>query len=203
MIGRLRGVLVEKHTPELLIECAGVGYEVHVPLSTFYDLPESGTELCLLIHHVVREDAQQLFGFLSAFERLLFRNLIKVNGVGAKLALTILSGMSPAQFVATIAAQDVAALVKLPGVGRKTAERLVIEMKDKVKALSADSGADLRDNGADKHVQMHDHISDAESALVALGYKPVDASKAVAAIGDAAAKPVQQLIKEALAALTK
>ena len=129
MIGRIRGILLEKQPPEVLIEASGVGYEVQMPMTSFYQLPDVGQEAVVYIHFVVREDAQLLFGFADKQERALFRELIKVNGVGPKLALTILSGMSAAQFIQCVSHDDVSGLVKLPGVGKKTAERLVVEMR--------------------------------------------------------------------------
>ena len=131
MIGRLRGVIVGKTPPELLLDVNGVGYEVQSPMSTFYVLPDVGQEITIHTHFVVREDAQLLFGFMAESERSLFRTLIKVNGVGPKLALTILSGIEAEQFVYCVQNNDSAALVKLPGVGKKTAERLLVEMRDK------------------------------------------------------------------------
>ena len=133
MIGRLRGILLEKQAPDLLIEVAGVGYEVQLPLTSFYQLPATGEEATIYTHFVVREDAQLLYGFVNLNERALFRQLIKANGVGPKLALTILSGMTAQQFVRCVQLDDVSTLVKLPGVGKKTAERLVIEMRDRLK----------------------------------------------------------------------
>lgn len=133
MIGRLRGTLIEKQPPELLIEVGGVGYEIQMPMSCFYELPEIGQEAIIYTHFVVREDAQLLYGFNTVRERALFREVIKANGVGPKLGLGILSGMSATQFVACVEREDISTLVKLPGVGKKTAERLVVEMKDRLK----------------------------------------------------------------------
>ena len=203
MIGRLRGLLIEKPTQDILIECGGVGYEVSVPLSTFYELPPEGQECCLLIHHVVREDAQILYGFISKLERALFKALIKVNGVGPKLALTILSGMSPAEFVGRVNAGDSASLVKLPGVGKKTAERLVIEMQDKVKDLGVQEEVSAMPDFIDSAPSSSQISADAESALIALGYKPADASKAIAKVDPEDTGSVESLIKAALKVLTK
>ncbi|MBE9398423.1 Holliday junction branch migration protein RuvA [Pontibacterium sp. N1Y112] len=185
MIGRLRGELLEKHPPQLLIDVNGVGYEVEASMNTFYRLPELGRQVTLFTHFVVREDAQLLYGFADREERLLFRTLIKVNGVGPKLALTILSGISANDFVRSVHDQDTAALVRLPGVGKKTAERLIVEMKDKLKDLQvADFGEFQLSGGGDPDVAVSmpatDHRAEAESALVALGYKPVQATKAIA-----------------------
>ena len=139
MIGRLRGTLLEKQPPEILIEVSGVGYEVNMPMTCFYKLPKEGEEAIVYTHFVVRDDAQLLFGFNNKTERALFRELLKANGVGPKLGLAILSGMSAEQFVACVHNEDATSLVKLPGVGKKTAERLVLEMKDRLK----DWGMDL------------------------------------------------------------
>ena len=133
MIGRLRGILIEKQPPELLIEVNGIGYEVQMPMSCFYELPNVGEEAIIYTHFVVREDAQLLYGFNNVKERALFREVIKANGVGPKLGLGILSGMTASQFVASVEREDVSTLVKLRGVGKKTAERLVVEMKDRLK----------------------------------------------------------------------
>ena len=138
MIGRLRGVILEKQPPLVLLEANGVGYEVHMPMTCFYELPELGQEAIVFTQFVVREDAQLLYGFNDKQERALFRELIKVNGVGPKLALAILSGMSAQQFVSAVEREEITTLVKLPGVGKKTAERLVVEMKDRFKGLNGD-----------------------------------------------------------------
>lgn len=132
MIGRIRGTLAEKQPPEILVDVAGVGYEIHMPMTSFYQLPAVGEEVVVYTHFVVREDAQLLFGFADKMERGLFRELIKANGVGPKLGLAILSGMSAGQFLASVQNEDVSALVSLPGIGKKTAERLVVELKDRL-----------------------------------------------------------------------
>lgn len=186
MIGRLRGSLLEKQAPEVLLEVSGVGYELQLPLSCFCELPEVGTEVILYTHFVVREDAQLLYGFITKQERALFRLLIKTNGVGPKLALTILSGMSASEFVTCVERDDVVTLVKLPGVGKKTAERLLVEMRDKLKALlEASVGSErefvLQTNYAPEPV-ANTAEEDAISALLSLGYKPAQATKAVAAV---------------------
>ena len=139
MIGRLRGTLIEKMSPEILIECHGVGYEVTMPMTSIYALPELNQQATLYTHFVVREDAQLLYGFANKVERKLFRLLIKVNGVGPKLALAILSGMSADQFVSCVVHDDLSTIVKIPGVGKKTAERLLIEMRDRLKDWQTDS----------------------------------------------------------------
>ena len=186
MIGRLRGTLLETQAPYLLIEAGGVGYEVEAPMSVFYRLPEAGSEITLYTHFVVREDAQLLYGFADARERELFRTLIKVNGVGPKLGLTLLSGIEAAQFIRCVHAGDSSTLVKLPGVGKKTAERLIVELKDKLSKW--DSAAVLQDDFNDTPLgqaiqhQKADIEQEAVSALVALGYKPQEASKVIAGI---------------------
>ncbi len=165
MIGHLRGQILRKQPPHLLIDVHGVGYEVEAPMSTFYNLPEAGAEVTLFTHLVVREDAQVLFGFGSEAERRFFRSLIKVNGVGPKLALTILSGISVEGFVRCVQENDTAALTRLPGIGKKTAERLVVEMRDRLDDVSASTTA------GSAHPR-----DEALSALVSLGYKPQEAS---------------------------
>ncbi|EJE8692306.1 TPA: Holliday junction branch migration protein RuvA [Vibrio vulnificus] len=200
MIGRLRGILLEKQPPELLIEVNGIGYEVQMPMSCFYELPNIGEEAIIYTHFVVREDAQLLYGFNTVKERALFREVIKANGVGPKLGLAILSGMTASQFVASVEREDISTLVKLPGVGKKTAERLVVEMKDRLKGWSAGdlftpfTDAVPVDSGS---TSSNSAEEEAVSALLALGYKPVQASKVVSQI----AKPdmtSEQLIREAL-----
>lgn len=185
MIGRLRGILLEKQPPEVLLDVSGVGYEIQLPMSSFYPLPEIGEEAVIYTHFVVREDAQLLYGFADKHERSMFRLLIKVNGVGPKLALAILSGMSANQFVICINNEAVSSLVKLPGVGKKTAERLVVEMKDRLKNWS---GADLLTPESDKTAFENEIANtfisanakdEAIGALVALGYKPATAEKVI------------------------
>ncbi len=182
MIGRLKGELLEKVPPQLVLDVNGVGYEVDASMNTFYRLPGVGQTVVLFTHMVVREDAQLLYGFYDRQERSLFRTLIKVNGVGPKLALTILSGISVSEFVQSVQFEDTAALVRLPGVGKKTAERLLIEMKDKIKDFQVDDVADftLTDDFGEAP-PVADNRAEAESALVALGYKPVQATKAITA----------------------
>ncbi|TCO81963.1 Holliday junction DNA helicase subunit RuvA [Plasticicumulans lactativorans] len=198
MIGRLRGTLVYKQPPYLLLEVGGVGYELEAPLSTFYDLPELGREVTLHTHLAVREDAHVLYAFGSLSERTLFRSLIRVSGIGAKLALVILSGMSAEQFARCLEAGDLAALVRLPGIGRKTAERLVVEMRDRVAGLDLGAGP-LSAAGGARPAAANDPLGDAEAALVALGYKPVDAAKMVKAVA-ADGLASEELIRRALQA---
>ncbi len=176
MIGRLRGKIISKQPPMLLIEVGGVGYEVEAPMSTFYQLPETDAEVLLHTHLIVREDAQLLCGFASEAERQLFRSLIKTNGVGAKLALAILSGMSAVEFSRCIHEEDSVTLVRLPGVGRKTAERLIIEMRDRLPQLA--SGAEVGSTEGSKTAGA-DANSEARHALEALGYKPAEAQRMV------------------------
>lgn len=193
MIGRLTGVLLEKNPPSLLVDVQGVGYEVDVPMSTFYALPAQGEAVALFTHLVVREDAQLLYGFGNRTERVLFRALLKVNGVGAKVALAILSGLSTDEFLTCIASKDVTALVRVPGIGKKTAERLLVELQDKVDALNvgaAPSGSLPLDNDPTAREQ-------AEEALVALGYKPAEANRLLDKNSEAG-QSVEQMIRSAL-----
>ncbi|SQI41304.1 Holliday junction ATP-dependent DNA helicase RuvA [Leminorella richardii] len=200
MIGRLRGIILEKQPPEVLIEVNGVGYEVFMPMSCFYELPDRGQEATIFTQFIVREDAQLLYGFNDKQERALFRELIKVNGVGPKLALAILSGMSAQQFVQAVEQEQVSILVKLPGVGKKTAERLVVEMKDRFKGLNGDlfSGSTLPPTVTAKNADV-DAEAEAVSALVALGYKPQEASRLVSKVAKAGSGS-ETLIREALRA---
>lgn len=184
MIGRLRGMVLEKQAPDVLLEVGGVGYEVQLPLTSFYQLPETGQEVVLYTHFVVREDAQLLYGFHSATERALFRQLIKANGVGPKLALTILSGLTADDFVRCVQLDDLSTLVKLPGIGKKTAERLLVEMRDRLKdwgmapADSAFSSLQLKPVAVSLTASEQAE-QDALGALVSLGYTQQQASKAV------------------------
>jgi holliday junction DNA helicase RuvA len=178
VIGRLRGKIILKQPPRLMLDVQGVGYEVDATMSTFYQLPEVGQEVVLHTHLIVREDAHLLFGFVSEAERSLFRNLIKVSGIGARTALVILSGMSADQFARCVIEGDVTSLVKLPGVGKKTAERLVIELRDRLDVH--DSVA--HDMPAIKRTTVASPVDDAQSALIALGYKPAEATRMVQGI---------------------
>ncbi|MBZ6066799.1 Holliday junction branch migration protein RuvA [Aeromonas schubertii] len=203
MIGRLRGIVIEKQPPEVVLEVGGVGYEVHMPMSCFYDLPDIGKEASIYTHFVVREDAQLLYGFNHKQERALFRELIKANGVGPKLALAILSGMSASQFVLCVEQEDISTLVKLPGVGKKTAERLVVELKDR---LSGWVSQDLFTPAAVKlpepvsGLREPDAVEEAASALVALGYKPAQASQVVGKVAKEGMS-VEAIIRDALRSL--
>ncbi|MCU7924224.1 MAG: Holliday junction branch migration protein RuvA [Candidatus Thiodiazotropha sp. (ex Dulcina madagascariensis)] len=183
MIGRLRGELARKQAPHLLIDINGVGYELEAPLSTFFTLPDLGQQVTLFTHLAIREDAHVLYAFASETERALFRSLLKVSGVGAKMALAILSGMNAEEFSRCVEAGDVASLVRLPGIGRKTAERLIIEMRDRLAKL-ADFPAAGSSSQAGHSVRPATAGSDAVAALVALGYKPQDASRMVKAVAE-------------------
>ncbi|MCK9638111.1 Holliday junction branch migration protein RuvA [Methylobacter sp. Wu8] len=197
MIGFLRGKLAFKAPPTLMLDVNGVGYEVEAPMTTFYNLPAIGSEITLHTHLVVREDAHILFGFSTEADRSMFRTLIKVNGVGPKLALTILSGQSAEEFHRCIHNNDTQALVRLPGVGKKTAERLIIEMRDRLPGLS-DSGGSI-DSAviSDRARPVNNPKQEAISALCSLGYKPLDAGKMVQNISSAG-KSCEDIIRLAL-----
>lgn len=195
MIGRLRGVLVEKQPPWLVLEVHGVGYELEAPMGTFYQLPAVGAEILLHTHLAVREDAHLLYGFATRTERTLFRSLIKVNGVGAKLALTILSGMSADEFARCVRDGDAVTLTRLPGVGKKTAERLVVEMRDRLDDWQG--GAGTLPGAAPAQAAATGEVKDAISALVALGYKPQEASRLVSGV-DEACSSSEDIIRAAL-----
>ncbi|MFI3138125.1 MAG: Holliday junction branch migration protein RuvA [Methylococcaceae bacterium] len=198
MIGSLRGKLLAKMPPWLTLDVQGVGYELEAPMMTFYTLPNIGEEVFLHTHLVVREDAQALFGFATLADRALFRSLIKVSGVGPKLALTILSGQSAEEFHRCIQNNDTQALVRLPGVGKKTAERLVIEMRDRLPEAGAVADSSSPPVvGAAPVAYVANPRQEAISALCSLGYKPADASKMVQAI-DATDKSCEDLIRLAL-----
>jgi Holliday junction DNA helicase RuvA len=190
MIGKLTGILSEKNPPQVLVDCNGVGYEVDVPMSTFYNLPANGERVSLLTHFVVREDAQILFGFGTASERATFRLLIKISGVGPRMALGILSGLSADELARAVSDQDAARLTKVPGIGKKTAERLLLELKGK---LGADLGASVS--------AVPDSQSDILQALLALGYSDKEASAALKALP--ADVGVSDGIKLALKSLAK
>jgi len=193
MIGFLRGKLIKKQPPLLILDVKGVGYEIEAPMTTFYVLPKTGNEIEIYTHLVVRDDAHLLFGFATENERLLFRNLIKVNGVGAKMALTILSGIEANEFSQCIQNNNAERLTKLPGIGKKTAERLIIEMRDRIEnipklaTIQKGGNVDKCSNPADEAI----------SALISLGYKPAEASKYVLAITNDDMSS-EELIREAL-----
>ena len=191
MIGRLTGTLLQKTPPQLVVDVHGVGYEVDVPMSTFFNLPGLGEKVTLLTHFVVREDAQVLFGFLTDAERATFRDLVKISGVGPRTALSILSGLSVAELAAAVSHQDSGRLVKVPGIGKKTAERLLLELKGKL-------GPDL---AAPAATRLDDAQSDIAQALQALGYNEREAQAAVKALP--AGVGVSEGIKAALKALNR
>ena len=190
MIGKLTGILAERNPPQIVVDCNGVGYEVDVPMSTFYNLPQTGERVSLLTHFVVREDAQILYGFGTAQERVAFRQLIKISGVGPRMALGVLSGLSVTELAQIVTLQDAGRLVKIPGIGKKTAERLLLELKGKL--------------GADIALPMHavdDAQADILQALVALGYSDKEAATALKALPKDVA--VGEGIKLALKALAR
>lgn len=191
MIGRLSGILLEKNPPQLLVDVQGVGYEVDVPMSTFYNLPGVGEKVSLFTHLTIREDAHLLFGFGNAEERAVFRQLIKISGIGARTALSILSGLSIADLAQAVTLQEAGRLVKIPGIGKKTAERLLLELKGKL-------GADIGAGGAHP---VHDSQADILNALLALGYSDKEALLALKTVP--AGSTVSDGIKQALKALSK
>lgn len=191
MIARLNGLLVEKSPPLIVVDCAGVGYEIEVPMSTFYNLPEVGTQVSLLTHMVVREDAQLLYGFGSEQEKNTFKQLLKVNGIGAKSALAILSGVSIDDLVYAVNDQDVSMLTRIPGIGKKTAERMLLELKDKFTVIGS----------ATAQPQAKSPTHDVLNALVALGYNEREAVASVKLLDKDVT--VSEGIKQALKALSK
>ncbi len=191
MIGFIRGRLVEKKAPLLLVDVGGIGYEIEVPVSTLYELPDVGQEVALKTHLLVREDAHTLFGFASESERSLFRNLLKISGVGARLALAILSGTSVDGFVRCVEEGDTASLIKIPGVGKKTAERLVMEMRDRLRDIGHLPGAGKSGPASSEPAD------EAFGALVALGYKPAEVTRMIANV-DSADMDTEELIRQVL-----
>jgi holliday junction DNA helicase RuvA len=191
MIGSLRGRLAHKQPPQIILECGGVGYEIETPMSTFLALPGIGSELFLYTHLVVREDAQTLFGFSTEEEKSLFRSLLKVSGVGAKMGLAILSGMSVTDFQRCVQYEDAAMLVKIPGVGKKTAERLIIEMRDRIDSTSAESGSDK------SRTTRSDPRNEAFDALISLGYRTNEINRLLGRL-DIAEKSAEDIIRLAL-----
>ncbi|MBX6393449.1 MAG: Holliday junction branch migration protein RuvA [Burkholderiales bacterium] len=192
MIGRIQGILLEKNPPQILVDCHGVGYELEVPMSTFYNLPQNGERVTLLTHMVVREDAHLLFGFLTESERKVFRQLVKISGIGARTALAVLSGMSVADLAEAVTLQETGRLTKIPGIGKKTAERLLLELKDKL-------GVEL--GGAAAVNRTQPESSDILHALLALGYNEREALAAVKQLPEGLS--VSEGIKQALKALSK
>ena len=191
MIGSLRGRLTHKQPPQIILECGGIGYEIETPMSTFLDLPEIGSEVFLHTHLIVREDAQTLFGFASQAEKGLFRSLLKVSGVGAKMGLAILSGMTVVDFQRCVEYEDTAVLVKIPGVGKKTAERLIIEMRDRIEKTLATSGS------AAVSPIRSDPRNEAFDALISLGYRANEINRLLGKL-DIAEKSAEDIIRLAL-----
>lgn len=204
MIGRIRGILLAKQPPEIVVDVGGVGYELQVPMTTLYQLPNIGAEVQLITHFVVREDAQLLYGFALEQDRRLFRELIKVSGVGPRLALTILSGMDATEFARCLQRDDTTALVALPGVGKKTAERLLVDMRDKagkwLEELSPVVEGRSQQGVLGRAPALPEPASEAEQALVALGYKSADAMRLVSAVDDGSGLSSEDLIRRALQA---
>lgn len=201
MIGRLRGILEHKQPPYVLVDVAGIGYELQLPMSCFYQLPEIGQTVTLITHFVVREDAQLLYGFHDETSRRLFRELIKVNGIGPKVALAILSGLNTQQFIQAVNHDDISSLTKIPGVGKKTAERLLVEMKDRLKNWSVEQTDSLLTLSASaEETLIQEPISakeEAIEALIALGYKPAMAEKTISRLSSDGLTS-EQLIRLAL-----
>lgn len=198
MIGRLHGKILEKSPPEMVLDVQGVGYELLLPMTSFYSLPAVNEEVTIFTHLVVREDAHLLFGFAQKQDRTLFRELIKTNGVGPKLALAILSAMSVSQFATAVEQEELAKLTKIPGIGRKTAERLLVELKGKFKGMAQSDF--FEEHTTTNHVVAHDSqapADEAQDALIALGYKPADAEKMIKKVNKAGMTS-EQLIREAL-----
>jgi Holliday junction DNA helicase RuvA len=198
MIGRLRGELVVKQPPYLMLDVSGVGYELEAPMSTFYALPPVGETITLLTHLLIREDVHTLYAFNNEAERRLFRSLIRVSGIGAKMALAILSGMSAQNFSRCVQEGDVGSLVRLPGIGRKIAERLIVEMRDRLANKEIVESTDNR-NTLDDGSRSPDAVEDAIRALAALGYKPAEASRMVNRV-DTQDLSSEEIIREALKA---
>ena len=182
MIGQIRGILIEKKPPEILVDVRGITYEIQVPMSTMYQLPDVGQEVVLHTHFVVRDDAQLLYGFCHTKDKTLFRSLIRVNGVGPRMALVILSGMEPDEFVRVVRNNDVTAMVNMPGIGKKTAERLIVEMRDRLSEWQAREGAGSAPETQDSASTIKVFSKDAEAALIGLGYKPQQAARAIAQV---------------------
>ncbi|WP_233841045.1 Holliday junction branch migration protein RuvA [Dyella sp. 2HG41-7] len=196
MIGRLRGILISKQPPWLLVEVGGVGYELEAPMSTIYDLPATGKEVTLLTHYAVKEDSVALYGFLHEAERALFRNLQKVSGIGAKISLAVLSGVSTQEFARLVQTGDIVALTKIPGIGKKTAERMVVELRDRVDGLGAHAPGISAAPGAPL-----DPAAEATVALQQLGYKPAEVTRLVqkvASAGDDAEAIIRKALRAAL-----
>ncbi len=194
MIGRLRGVLISKAPPWIVLEAGGVGYELEVPMSTLYDLPEPGREVTLFVHYAHKEDTVSLYGFLREAERIQFRNLLRVSGIGAKIALAVLSGTSVESFSRLVQAGDIGALTRVPGIGKKTAERIVVELRDRVTTGTTLAGLGSADAQGDPQ-------SEAQIALQQLGYKPAEAQRLIResqTAGDTAESLIRKALKAAL-----
>jgi Holliday junction DNA helicase RuvA len=204
MIGRLQGTLLVKQPPQLLVDVQGVGYELEAPMSVFYDLPELGAPVTLLTHLSVREDAHVLYAFGNEGERALFRHLLKVSGVGAKMALAILSAMDAGRFAECVQYEDLAALCRVPGVGKKTAQRLVIEMKDRLATSPSSSGAAplSMTSPAQTGAAPASPVSEAVHALEALGYRPAEANRMARAASEQA-ESTEAIIRLALKSLNR
>jgi holliday junction DNA helicase RuvA len=199
MIGRLKGILIHKQPPWLVVDVHGVGYELEAPMSTFYDLPEIGREVVLFTHYAQKEDSVSLYGFLRDAERRLFRDVQKVSGIGAKIALAVLSGASVDEFARLVQTGDVTALTRIPGIGKKTAERMIVELRDRVAGVYGDG---IVSSGATSSLGIGgDAQSEATSALLQLGYKPADAARMArdaTASGDDAAAIIRKALQSAL-----
>lgn len=195
MIGRLRGTLVRKEPPALLVDVGGVGYELEAPMTTFYDLPAAGESVTLYTHLIVREDAHLLYGFSREPQRRLFRGLLRVNGVGPRVALAVLSGLSDEEFIRCVLHDDVARLTQVPGIGRKTAERLIVEMRDKLPR--ADDAPGRTGVAEARTPEAADPVGEAVGALIALGYKPNEAARAVRTVKAQGLK-TEEIIRQAL-----
>ena len=198
MIGRLKGILVHKQPPWLVVDVHGVGYELEAPMSTFYDLPELGREVALFTHYAQKEDSVSLYGFLKESERRLFRDVQKVTGIGAKIALAVLSGVSVEEFARLVQAGDITALCRIPGIGKKTAERMVVELRDRAADLTGGAAAVIAGPGG---AVPADPLSEAVVALQQLGYKPAEAARMVEkakADGDSAVAIIRKALKSAL-----
>ena len=198
MIGRISGTLLLKHGSEVLVDVGGVGYELQVPMTTLFQLPAPGEAVTLITHHAVREDAHTLYGFVSERDRQLFRHLIRVSGVGPKLALTILSGMDAQTFASSVQAGDLSALVALPGVGKKTAERLLVEMRDRLGDWLGELGTRAAGDAAARPAAGAGRVAEAEEALISLGFKPAEAARLIAAVDEDSISSSEELIRRAL-----
>lgn len=203
MIGRIRGVLLEKQIPDILIDVQGIAYELQVSMTSFFRLPDVGKEVTLYTHLIVREDAHLLYGFNDLTERTLFRQLIKVSGIGPKIALAILSSITVEEFISGVLSNDSKRLVQLPGVGKKMAERIIIEMRDRIKEVAKDTAVMVELTSNQQTSTPKTALQDAMSALVALGYKPQEASRALQSHQDQSELPSEELIRLALKALAK